>query len=752
LHGGWFAALAKTVRDFWHDMSGGRMQLFLTLYPELELQMTQAEKDKLSAADLINTIRAAGQDRGDPFGDDEHIIAIMDDPSSHLGVTVTDPILATVDIDAAILCHEMGHFFQHLNKVNGSHADSMPGFRLIEYGDPTCIMGIEGGKYSYPEPTLVLAGSAGHEDTGPAMCPPMTVRTGWLDQGNPNAVVDITHTLPVDVQLDAWTGAPPPGHAGRPSVAIVDDHAPDGDRIYLSLRSPRTRWDQGFRPAPGGAAGTASIVAQELLSNGATLLLNTCPSVTGGWMRLGRAPLRIDVRDGSHDSVVIRVSTDPWRTWTTLTTPNGQSVHRVAAVARLDLIDVFVIAQDGLVYTLPFRNGMWQQWQLLTGAGFPLTAGIAVASTTPETMDLFVVGTDNQVRRHHYGPAGWDPAWPVIGGGDLDERSSLAAAPNGRDRVELFASTVGGRVVHTTVVGGVAGDWDALPPLPVAHAVAANTLADRVLQVHAVTEGPGDQRLFSITSTHGAWEPGWFNHGQVPLTDRAAIASVTPTSGSAFLIGAANPMYVRTLQTGAWLGTATHVDGLTLGPDSSLAAVSRDPRSIDVAAVAADGTLHVISASPDPNFVPANRQLLRTYEAMLIHGNAFVSALPFGWGPLTLWNTQQVPGPAEKFTIHELEDASETVGGKQVTKTLVAVQATNGKFVTAESGGGSVLIARADKVGNWEMFKLFTHPQNGDSRVFQALGGHAWRADGDGGGLVDCRGVTPLGWEEFQVV
>ena len=74
------------------------------------------------------------------------------------------------------------------------------------------------------------------------------------------------------------------------------------------------------------------------------------------------------------------------------------------------------------------------------------------------------------------------------------------------------------------------------------------------------------------------------------------------------------------------------------------------------------------------------------------------------------------------------------------------------EFVTAESGGGSVLIARADKVGNWEMFKLFTHPQNGDSRVFQALGGHAWRADGDGGGLVDCRGVTPLGWEEFQVV
>jgi hypothetical protein len=750
-HADWFDALAGTIKDYWRDMSGGRIQLYLSRYPDLELQMSKEDKDKLSAPDLINAIRAAGNDRGDPFGDDEHLIAIMDDNSSS-GVTVTDPVLATVDIDAAILCHEMGHFFQHLNKVDSSHADSLPRFLLLEYGDPTCIMGAEGGKYSYPEPTLVLAGSAGHEDAGPAMCPPMTVRTGWLDEGNPNAVVDVTPTLPVDVQLDRWTGAPPSGHAGRPSVAIVDDHAPDCDRIYLSLRSPQSRWDGGFPPAPGGAPGTATVVAQELLGNGATLLLNTCPSVTGSWMRLGRAPLRIDIRDGSHDSVVIRVTADPWRNWTPLTTPNGQPVHRVAAVARLDAIDLFVIADDGLVYTLPFRNGMWQSWQLLTGAGFPLNAGIAVASTTPDTMDLFVVGTDRQIRHHHFGPAGWDEAWPVIAGGDLDERSGLAAAPNGRGRVELFASTVGGRVVHTTVTGGVAGDWEDLPALPTAHAVAANTLADGVIQVHAVTEGANDLRLFSITSTRGVWETGWFNHGQVPLADRAAVASVTPASGSAFLIGSDNPMFVRSFKTGAWLGTATYVDGLTLGPDSSIAAVSRDPRSIDVAAVGADGSLHVISASSDPNFVPANRQTLRTYEAMLIHGGAFVSALPFGFQSPTLWNTEQVPGPAEKFMIHELQDASETVGGKQVTKTLVAVQAVNGKFVTAESGGGSMLIARADKVGNWEMFKLFTHPQNGDFRVFQALGGHAWRADGDGGGLVDCRGVTPLGWEEFAVV
>jgi len=732
-------------------MSGGRVQLFITRYADLELEMPYEEKRKLTAEQLLAAVRTAGADSGNPFDDDEHLLVLMDDNSSSGTTPALDSLLATVDIDAAIMCHEMGHFFQHLNKVDASHADTMPGFQLVEYGDSTCIMGREGAKYSYHEPTLELAGSPGHDDAGPAMCPPMTVRTGWLDEGSPKVAVDVTHTMPLDVQVRAWTGAPPPGHPGPAPVVVVDGHAPDGDRVYLSLRSPGNRWDQGFKPAAGGAPGTASVVAQELMGNGATLFLNSCPSVTGSWMRLGRAPLRIDVRDGSHDSVVIRVSEDPWRNWAPLTTPGGQRVHRVAGVARLDAIDLFVIAEDGLVYTLPFRNGMWQQWEHLPGAGFLPTSGIAVASTTPDTMDLFVVGTDRQVRHHHCGPGGWDPDWPIVPGGDLDERSGLAAAPNGRDRVELFASDAGGRVVHTTVTGGAGGDWTPLPSLPVAHAVAADRLADGVIQVHAVTEGAGDRRLHSIVSANGAWDPEWFNHGQVPLADRAAIASVTPTNGSAFLVCADNPMFVRTFKTGSWLGNATFVDGLTLGPDSSLAAVSRDARSIDVAAVAADGTLHVISCSPDPNFVPAGRQTLRTYEAMMIHGGAFVSALPLG-PIMTLWNTQQVPGPAEKFLVHELADASETVDGKTVTKKLVVVQAANGKFVTAENGGGTILAARADKIGDWELFKLFTHPQNSDYSVFQALGGHAWRADGDGGGLVDCRGLTPLGWEEIQIV
>ena len=230
-------------------MSGGRQSVTWRVHPPVELSQNQQEKDALSAADLITAIRQAATDQGQGFGDDEHLIAIIDDESAGVGITGTDPLVDATYVTQALICHEMGHDFQHLAGNKGTHADTYLGFQLVDYGDPTCIMGVENGKWSYRDPALAIAGAAGHELVGPAMCPPMTVRTGWLDQGNPAAVQNISQSLPATVQLDAWRGAPPPGYAGRPVVAIVDGLAPGGDRLYLALRSPRVGWDKAFKPA-----------------------------------------------------------------------------------------------------------------------------------------------------------------------------------------------------------------------------------------------------------------------------------------------------------------------------------------------------------------------------------------------------------------------------------------------------------------------------------------------------------------------
>ena len=86
-------------------------------------------------------------------------------------------------------------------------------------------------------------------------------------------------------------------------------------------------------------------------------------------------------------------------------------MHKVAAVARLDIADLFVLAADGTVYTRPFRNGFWRDWTPLGGAAFSPTAGMAAATSSIDTIDVFVVGTDDRIWTKHHGPAGWDDRW-----------------------------------------------------------------------------------------------------------------------------------------------------------------------------------------------------------------------------------------------------------------------------------------------------------------------------------------------------
>lgn len=206
----WLTTAGEMIHDYWWDISGGREDVQWRLYPDVVLPSNQPA---VGPAELILAVRDIAVKMGAPFQDDEHLIVIMDHPASNLGVTETDPLIAAKDVDVALICHEMGHFYQRLNHQPTGHADSFSPFRPLEYDDPTCIMGAEhsldgGGKYSFQDPGMAIAGSPGHDDVGPGMCPPMTAATGWLDEHDPLAVTDVTHSLPIDVQIDVWTGAP----------------------------------------------------------------------------------------------------------------------------------------------------------------------------------------------------------------------------------------------------------------------------------------------------------------------------------------------------------------------------------------------------------------------------------------------------------------------------------------------------------------------------------------------------------------
>ena len=276
-----------------------------------------------------------------------------------------------------------------------------------------------------------------------------------------------------------------------------------------------------------------------------TLDVGSCPATRGSGMRLGMAPLRIDVDDGGDTSVVIKASFDPWRSWAPIHTPDGQPVHKVAAVARLDTADLFVLAADQTVYTWPFRNGFWRDWTQLPGVTLSPISGMAAATSSVDTIDVFVMGVDDRVWTKHCGPGGWDEGWVPLDTAGLDQTASLAATATSRDHIELFATDAEHRVAHWTVIGQVAEGLEGLPPLPPVNNLAANTLGDGSVQLHAVTEGAGDGRLWSTQEQHGLWDLPRFNHGDTLCGVQTELAAVTEGSGAAFVIAADTPLYVR---------------------------------------------------------------------------------------------------------------------------------------------------------------------------------------------------------------
>jgi hypothetical protein len=273
--------------------------------------------------------------------------------------------------------------------------------------------------------------------------------------------------------------------------------------------------------------------------------------------------------------------------------------------------------------------------------------------------------------------------------------------------------------------------------------VAVNPVIDGVLQVHAVSEGSPDARLWTIERTNGTWDGAWTAHLPEMFPATAGIAATRPAPGSAFVAAAATPMLLRSYSTGSWQKQWTFVDGLGMSDTSSIAAVSRDPGSVDILALGSDAQLYVITRSLNPGAALANRQVIASYPAAFISdGGRFVSAQPDG----TILADRGQLGPWETFTILELEDSD-----NGVNQTLIAVQAHTGRYVSAHAGGGSWLLANRHEIRDWELFTMSAPPGNPDRRVFKALGGHLWCAERGGGSWVTCSRIDIGPWEQFEL-
>ncbi|TIC89113.1 hypothetical protein E8D34_00995 [Nocardioides sp. GY 10113] len=770
----WLTACGAYVEQYWSDASGGRESVAWSVHAPVRLVVAGGTPP--TSSQTVALVRQQAAADGLPFADDEHLVVFKDWPDPGTGQTATDPTVVALNFSVNIVLHEMGHFFQTRHAGLTGHAGRYSNFTNLDYTDLSCLMGGPGWLVdasvalptgpTFSDPAGSTRTPPAYTLAGPGMSPPMTERAGWLDPTDATVVADVTGGLPAQLTLAPWAGSPRPGHQGPQVAVVARGLAPGGDPVWIALRSPASRWDRGYPTPDGGSPGDAFLIATEAAPRGATYLLSSCPATPRSWMRLGRAPLRVTAEDGSGPREArVTITLDPWRGWTPLAAPDLDAASQLAAVGRDGGIDLFVIGRSGTVHTCRYDGGVWEAWRALGGRTFAPDAGLAVASPTPTTQQVFAVGGGAvQVRR--FADGAWGPAWDPLDdvAVEVDGRSRLAAAATGADRIELFVSDREGLVRQFTLdAAGHVVDADTLPPVARARALAAEPLDGSDVQVHAVTEGADDARLLSIEGHLGAWPPWQIN--RIPLADTpgpdAGVAAVAGRPGAATaLVGGGAPL-VRFFEAGSWKPETEAVDGLRATSRSAVAAAALSLDTLVAFTVGerpdAHGrpapTLLTATRSFDPEVTAASTQAQRQYVGSLITldgrmvtvNDDDAVVLP---GALRTTGAEEFIGPRERFTVLELEDVMDGNG----EKVLVALRAANGLFVSAAGGGGGALTASATQRGPWETFILGTMADPGRHAWVSTLTGRLWSVEPGGGEFLTADRTVAGEWETFFVV
>ena len=141
--------------------------------------------------------------------------------------------------------------------------------------------------------------------------------------------------------------------------------------------------------------------------------------------------------------------------------PPGSAVSALAR--KPDQLDLFVVGNDGVVYTSWWSGADWSgvknNWRPI-GGYFPVGARIAAVARTPENLDLFIVGNDGIVYTSWWvAGADWSGVnnnWRPIGG-YFPIGVPLSAVARTPENLDLFVTGNDGIVYTSWWVAGA--DW-----------------------------------------------------------------------------------------------------------------------------------------------------------------------------------------------------------------------------------------------------------------------------------------------------
>lgn len=391
----WVHTLVGHVAGYFLDQSGGGVNMEFRVFDWFQLPHTSQQWNDLGfgAGPVVRPIveQGLGVDLS-PF---DHFALVIDKFDAILAaVSPLHPNYVHVgaqSLDPALLQHEMGHFF------GAGHANLDSPSGAVEYGDQFCVMGGEGGKFSFvhtplnrPQPNGTIDTS--FSDSGPGMAAPSLRACGWLDLARNG--IDISASLNsgthrATVQLSPLRGGPAPGARGH--VCAFADGVVPGQRLLLEYRG-RADWDRAIPPRGSGWV-VAHLTGPEERSF-MSLQIGAMEATPGATVITSKGAVHLSIAAASPSAVTLTAEV-------MTPVPVDRAAPAVASWGS-NRLDIFGRGLDQAAFHKAWDNG-WHpspvEWEFL-GGGF--TSPLAVASWGPNRLDIFGIGLDQAM---------WHKAW-----------------------------------------------------------------------------------------------------------------------------------------------------------------------------------------------------------------------------------------------------------------------------------------------------------------------------------------------------
>jgi hypothetical protein len=248
----WAERAIQRVADYVLAQSGGRETISFKVYDWIKLPMTAAEWGALGFGAYSSVRPTVEQEVGESLDPYTHILIGIDVPQASGGATasyLTPSVthLAAQNFSPSNVGHELGHRYG-AGDAFGETADGP-----VVYQDSFCVMGGRGFPLSFFDEALADPNAPNLNRSGPGMCAPTLMATGWLKEGEHGVGLDLSHSnlssgVGRIVELSALAGAPGPGWMPPPVVIRYQD-------LLVEYRvGVRDGWDRGLDPE-GGAGG-----------------------------------------------------------------------------------------------------------------------------------------------------------------------------------------------------------------------------------------------------------------------------------------------------------------------------------------------------------------------------------------------------------------------------------------------------------------------------------------------------------------